>query len=175
MTDDQDRDYCELTISLADLSDLSDLSVQPQQPTFKHNSYYDKTPELKRRHLDRLKEKLPCKCGKMVTRSNMSKHLVSKQHAKHLEEIRIDKAYEKRTLQDFKIIEKEIDTALGFKTYETKRVTSGVIDKIDRQIEAHKKGIELIQKMVDLLEEKKELLMVSINSVKIPKKLLKTA
>jgi hypothetical protein len=47
--------------------------------TFK--DYYQ-DPEFKRRHIEKLKEKVECPCGMVVTKSNMSQHRKTKKHVK---------------------------------------------------------------------------------------------
>lgn len=50
--------------------------------TFKE---YYADPEFRERHLRYIKEKLPCTCGKLVSRANMHKHKLTNIHQRRLE------------------------------------------------------------------------------------------
>lgn len=50
--------------------------------TFKQR--YDDDPEFKAKHLDYVKQKIMCECGKNISRSNMSAHVKTKLHTKKL-------------------------------------------------------------------------------------------
>jgi hypothetical protein len=50
--------------------------------TFKE--YYNSNPEFKKRHLEKMKTKLTCECGRVVNKAHMCKHLRSSVHIKSL-------------------------------------------------------------------------------------------
>jgi len=48
--------------------------------------YYYDHPEFREKHLARMKEKISCECGCVVSRSNLSKHQKSKKHFRKMVE-----------------------------------------------------------------------------------------
>ena len=57
--------------------------------TFKER--YDTDPEYKKKHLAYVKEKIPCSCGVMTSRCNMSNHLKSAKHQKKMNNKKTDR------------------------------------------------------------------------------------
>lgn len=51
--------------------------------TFKE--YYDADPEFREKHLKKMLEKVPCECGFVTSRNNMTKHRRSRNHEKRME------------------------------------------------------------------------------------------
>ncbi len=58
------------------------MSVIKKKQTFKE--YYDSNPEFREKHLNKLRERIICECGKSVARSNLSRHKKTTLHIKHL-------------------------------------------------------------------------------------------
>jgi hypothetical protein len=77
--------------------------------TFK--SYYA-DDEFRLKHLLRLKEKIPCECGKSISRSNMLKHQNTKVHKKFMEAI-VLKEEENSEKELTEIEERRIDKFLA--------------------------------------------------------------
>jgi hypothetical protein len=50
--------------------------------TFK--DYYNSDPEFRRRHLDYISERVPCECGFVTSRCNLSKHRRCRNHARRM-------------------------------------------------------------------------------------------
>ena len=50
--------------------------------TFKYS--YDNNPEFRRKHLDKMMEKVKCNCGFVTTRNNLTKHKRSRNHLKRI-------------------------------------------------------------------------------------------
>lgn len=61
--------------------DTSNEENQPKKVQKSFREYYANA-DFKRRHLDKMKEKIECECGKFITRSNMSAHKKTKVHLK---------------------------------------------------------------------------------------------
>lgn len=53
--------------------------------------YYNNDPEFRRKHLEKLKEKVECECGFVTARSNLSRHKKSHLHIEKMEEIEEEK------------------------------------------------------------------------------------
>jgi hypothetical protein len=53
--------------------------------TFK--DYYHTDPEFRKKHLERLNEKIVCQCGFETSRSNLSRHMRSHIHIQKMEKI----------------------------------------------------------------------------------------
>jgi hypothetical protein len=49
--------------------------------------YYKTDPEFRRKHLERLSEKIECECGFTTARSNLSRHRKSHVHISKMEKI----------------------------------------------------------------------------------------
>jgi hypothetical protein len=52
---------------------------------FNFKEYYNSNEEFKKRHLEKLREKVFCPCGHLVARVNLSKHKRTKVHLTQLE------------------------------------------------------------------------------------------
>lgn len=57
--------------------------INKKKKSFK--DYYG-NPDFKNKHLQYIKEKVLCECGKLISRSNLSTHKKSKIHTKRLNE-----------------------------------------------------------------------------------------
>ena len=55
------------------------------QKTFKER--YNNDPEYKRRHLEYINEKLPCECGRMISRVYIAKHVTLEKHKRDLDRV----------------------------------------------------------------------------------------
>ena len=53
--------------------------------TFKQR--YDNDEEYKKKHLEYINERIPCECGKQITRVYMAKHLSLPKHKRDLERL----------------------------------------------------------------------------------------
>ncbi len=65
--------------------------------TFKQ--YYDEDPEFRKRHLQRMLEKVPCECGFVTRRNNLSKHRKSRNHEKRMETKKLERNVELENLK----------------------------------------------------------------------------
>lgn len=77
--------------------------------TFKE--YYDEDPEFRKKHLEKLNEKIECECGFVTARCNISRHRKSHLHENKMQ--KIGKIFElkqdKQELKDqMKNLKKEI-------------------------------------------------------------------
>jgi hypothetical protein len=50
--------------------------------TFKN--YYNNDPEFRRKHLDKMMERIECNCGFVTSRNNLTKHKRSRNHLKRM-------------------------------------------------------------------------------------------
>lgn len=57
----------------------------PTKKEYKRFKEYYQDAEWKKQHLDYMKTKIPCDCGKLIARSNMSSHKKTKLHAKRMD------------------------------------------------------------------------------------------
>lgn len=69
--------------------------------TFKQ--YYHEDPEFRKRHLKKMLEKVPCECGFVTARNNLSKHRKSRNHQRRMEQKEVEKAIDHEELEALKI------------------------------------------------------------------------
>ena len=81
--------------------------------TFCFKKYYYDNPEFRERHLAKMREKIICECGCIVSRSNFSKHQDNKKHFR--------KMVEKFGDQELKKKIEELDTTYKMGLEEAKK------------------------------------------------------
>lgn len=99
--------------------------------TFKE--YYDEDEEFKKKHLERLNEKIECECGFITARANYTRHKKSHLHIKKMEE------------KEAKIINKKLT--------EMEKEKQAEINKIMTKIQKEKKKLEKIEKEITKIQK----------------------
>lgn len=74
----------------------------------KFTDYYRSDPEFRRRHLDRIQEKIECECGFVTAKCNLSRHRKSHIHIKKMKSINKIKDKEQKILDEMEELENEL-------------------------------------------------------------------
>lgn len=75
---------------IVNVTKINDIRTQDNKIVCKEifcfkNYYYD-NPDFRERHLAKMREKITCECGCLVSRSNFSKHQNNKKHFRRMVE-----------------------------------------------------------------------------------------
>ncbi len=82
--------------------------MKEKKPAKKFKEYYQ-DPEFKKKHLEKLKVKVMCECGTMISKGNKTNHFRTKKHIAGVTEANNRKRKEEEREKD---IEKVIENAL---------------------------------------------------------------
>lgn len=86
--------------------------------TKKFMDYYNNDPEYRERHLQKLKEKIECDCGEMVSRASMARHRRTTKHQNKINDITNDKVLElEMRVQDLEKKVRRLKKKIMLKSY----------------------------------------------------------